>query len=109
MCAIAIVVGNCWSITGATIHLAIYNGGPPGFIYEFIVAGILYLFITASLGELASAIPTAGGVYHFASVTPGRKFGRVLGFFAGWWNSLAYTFGKIILVFSHHLRLWLTL
>ncbi|KAF2112778.1 choline transporter [Lophiotrema nucula] len=93
MCATAISIGNCWAITGATIRLAIYNGGPPGFIYQFITAGLLYLFITASLAELASAIPTAGGVYHWASVTPGRKLGRICGFFAGWWNSLAYTFG----------------
>ncbi|KAF2497393.1 amino acid transporter [Lophium mytilinum] len=93
MCAVAIVIGNCWAITGATIRLAIYNGGSPGFIYEFIVAGILYLFITVSLAEMASAIPTAGGVYHWASVTPGRKMGRIIGFFAGYWNAFAYSFG----------------
>ncbi|KAF2651592.1 choline transporter [Lophiostoma macrostomum CBS 122681] len=93
MCAVGIAIGNCWAITGATIRLAIYNGGPPGFIYQFIVAGALYLCITASLAELASAIPSAGGVYHWASVTPGRKTGRICGFFAGYWNSLAYTFG----------------
>ena len=34
MCATAISIGNCWAITGATIRLAIYNGGPPGFIYQ---------------------------------------------------------------------------
>ncbi|KAF1995504.1 choline transport protein [Amniculicola lignicola CBS 123094] len=96
MCAVAIVIGNCWAIAGG---LAIYNGGPPGFIYQLqvyepnIVSGILYLFITASLAELASAIPSAGGVYHWASVTPGRKIGRICGFFAGYWNSLAYMFG----------------
>lgn len=62
-------------------------------IYEFIVAGLFYLLITANLAELASAIPSSAGVYHWASVTPGRRVGRVLGFFAGYWNSLAYAFG----------------
>ncbi|KAH8682127.1 amino acid/polyamine transporter I [Xylariales sp. PMI_506] len=93
MCAVAIVIGNCWSITGATIILSLYNGGAPGIIYEFIAAGIMYLLVTANLAELASAIPSSAGVYHWASVTPGRRVGRVLGFFAGYWNSLAYAFG----------------
>ncbi|OJJ03403.1 hypothetical protein ASPVEDRAFT_134398 [Aspergillus versicolor CBS 583.65] len=93
MCAVAIVIGNCWAITGSTIKLSIYNGGSPGVIYEFIVSGIFYLLITASLAELASAIPSSAGVYHWASVTPGRRAGRVIGFFAGYWNCLAYSFG----------------
>ncbi|KAJ9151147.1 amino acid transporter [Pleurostoma richardsiae] len=93
MCAVAIVIGNCWAITGATITLSIYNGGSPGVIYEFIASGLFYLLITASLAELASAIPSAAGVYHWASVTPGRRVGRVVGFFAGYWNCLAYAFG----------------
>ncbi|KAL2004547.1 hypothetical protein VTN00DRAFT_3432 [Thermoascus crustaceus] len=82
MCAVAIVIGNCWTITGATITLALYNGGAPGILYEFIIATAFYL-LTAHLAEMASAIPSSGGVYHWASVTPGRKAGRVIGFFAG--------------------------
>ncbi|KAJ7511048.1 choline transport protein, partial [Mycena galericulata] len=35
-----------------------------------------------SIAELASSIPSAGGVYHWATVA-GGKYGRVLGFFAG--------------------------
>jgi choline transport protein len=58
-----------------------------------VVAGFMYLLVTASLAELASAIPSSAGVYHWASVTPGRRIGRVLGFFAGYWNCLAYAFG----------------
>lgn len=54
---------------------------------------MFYLLITASLAELASAIPSSAGVYHRASITPGRRIGRVVGFFAGYWNSLAYAFG----------------
>lgn len=37
-------------------------------------------------------MPSAGGVYHWATVT-GGKHGRWLGFFAGWWNCLAWNFG----------------
>ncbi|KAI0599821.1 putative choline transport protein [Biscogniauxia sp. FL1348] len=93
MCAVAVVIGNCWAISGATINLSIFNGGAPGVIYEFMVVGVFYLCITVNLAELASAIPSSAGVYHWASVTPGRRVGRALGFFAGYWNAFAYALG----------------
>ncbi|RYP77152.1 hypothetical protein DL769_003491 [Monosporascus sp. CRB-8-3] len=74
--------------------LSVYNGGAPGVIYEFIAAGAFYLCVTVSLAELASAIPSSAGVYHWASVTPGRRAGRAVGFFAGYWNALAYALGS---------------
>lgn len=37
-------------------------------------------------------MPSASGVYHWASITAG-KYGRVCGFFAGWWNCLAWILG----------------
>ena len=62
-------------------------------LYEFIVVSIFYWIVAASIAELASAIPSAGGVYHWASVTPGKRYGRVVGFFAGYWNWLAWVLG----------------
>ena len=91
ICSMAITTGNTWVALGGTIVVAIYNGGPPGVIYELIAASVFYWFIAASIAELASAIPSAGGVYHWASITAGR-YGRVCGFFAGWWNFLAWVF-----------------
>jgi len=58
--------------------VAIYNGGPPGVIYELfvfprcpklrisaymtrIVASVFYWLIAASIAELASAMPSSGG------------------------------------------------
>jgi choline transport protein len=75
------------------------NGGPPAVIYEFILVSIFYWIIAASLAELASSMPSSAGVYHWASITPGPKYGRVCGWFAGWWNFLAWNFacGKFIL------------
>ena len=68
------------------------NGGPPGVIYELLTACVYYGFIAASIAELASAIPSAGGVYHWASITPGKKWGRSIGFFAGWLNFFGWIF-----------------
>lgn len=48
--------------------------------------------ISAKVFQLASAIPSAGGVYHWASVTPGPRYGRVVGFFAGYLNFAGWIF-----------------
>ncbi|KEF55200.1 uncharacterized protein A1O9_08854 [Exophiala aquamarina CBS 119918] len=87
-----ILVGNVWPALGGSILVAIYNGGPPGVLYEFIAASCFYFMIAASLAELASAMPSSAGPYLWASVTPGKKYGRAVGFFAGWWNIFAWIF-----------------
>jgi amino acid transporter len=71
--------GNVWPALGGSILVAIFNGGPPGVLYEFITVSVFYWIVAASIAELASAIPSSAGVYHWASVTPGRKWGRVNG------------------------------
>ncbi len=93
LCGLAISSGNDWIALGGSVTVAIYNGGPPGVIYEFIAATVFYWLIAASLAELASAMPSSGGVYHWASITGGR-YGRVCGWFAGWWNFWAWIFGN---------------
>ncbi|KAK9241361.1 amino acid/polyamine transporter I [Lipomyces kononenkoae] len=91
--ATGIVTGNTWTALGGAIIASLYNGGPPGIIYEFIAVSVFYWFITASIAELASAIPASGGVYHWATVTAGPHYGRICGWFAGWLNFLAWVFG----------------
>ncbi|KAI9838406.1 MAG: hypothetical protein M1819_005675 [Sarea resinae] len=93
VCAVGIVTGNTWAAFGGSIVVSIYNGGPPGVIYEFIAVSIFYWLIAASIAELASAIPSAAGVYHWASITGGRRHGLICGWFAGWWNFFAWIFG----------------
>src|ERR1700761_9339389 len=87
-----ILVGNVLPALGGSILVAIPNGGPPGVLYEFIAASCFYFMVAASLAELASAMPSSAGPYLWASVTPGKKYGRAIGFFAGWWNVLAWIF-----------------
>lgn len=93
LAGIGLVVGNVWPAIGGSILVAIFNGGPPGVLYEFIVVSVFYWTVAASIAELASAMPSSAGVYHWASVTPGPRYGRVVGFFAGWWNYLAWVLG----------------
>lgn len=91
--ATGIVTGNTWTALGGAIVASLYNGGPPGIIYEFIAVSIFYWLIAASIAELASAIPASGGVYHWAAATAGKKYGIACSWFAGWLNFFAWTFG----------------
>lgn len=91
--SVGAVVGNTWCALGGSILTSIYNGGPPGAIYEFIAVSIFYWIIAACIAELASSIPSSAGVYHWASVTAGPKHGRFVGFVAGWWNFWAWLLG----------------
>lgn len=34
LCAVAITTGNTWVAIGGSVVIAIYNGGPPGVLYE---------------------------------------------------------------------------
>ncbi|KAF2259562.1 amino acid transporter [Lojkania enalia] len=92
ICSIGITTGNVWAALGGSIVIALYNGGAPGVIYEFIAVSVFYWMIAACIAELASAIPSSAGVYHWASIT-GGKYGRLIGYFAGWWNFFAWIFG----------------
>ncbi|KAF1998599.1 putative choline transport protein [Amniculicola lignicola CBS 123094] len=92
ICAIGITTGNVWAALGGSIVIALYNGGPAGVIYEFIAVSVFYWMIAACIAELASAIPSSAGVYHWASVT-GGSYGRSIGYFAGWWNFFGWVFG----------------
>ena len=49
--------------------------------------------------HLASAIPSAAGVYHWASVTPGPKIGRVIGFYTGSLNFFGWVFDLASIVY----------
>ncbi|MGI4796920.1 MAG: hypothetical protein ACRYG8_23290 [Janthinobacterium lividum] len=76
ICAIGVVADNAWGAGGGALVTALYNGGSPGVLYGLIAATFFYVFIGASLAELASAIPSSANVYHWASVTAGPKYGK---------------------------------
>lgn len=58
-------------------------------LYGLILVSIFYTLISASLSELASSMPSAGGVYYWASVSS-REYGRFVGFLTGYLNACAW-------------------
>lgn len=94
LAGIGLVVGNVWPALGGSLLASIANGGAPGVIYEFIVVSICYFNVAAIIAELASALPSSAGVLLWASVTAGPRAGRIVGYFAGYWNFLAWVFAE---------------
>lgn len=58
-------------------------------LYGLILVSVFYTTISASLAELASSMPSAGGVYYWSSVLC-RSRGRAAGFFTGYLNACAW-------------------
>ena len=55
--------------------IAMSSGGGFSVSIGWVVGGIFALVVAASVGQIASAYPTAGGLYHWASILGGRGWG----------------------------------
>lgn len=69
---------NSWGAMGATMALSIASGGSVTLIYGMMIIFVLVGSSAASLAEIASVYPTAGGQYHWTSILSPKKYSRVL-------------------------------
>ena len=72
------VLAGCFTSYGQAFN----NGGPVAISIGWPVISLLILCVAFSMSELASAFPTAGGIYYWAS----RLGGAGWGWFTGWFN-----------------------
>ena len=63
-------------------YIAFNNGGPVAVTWGWLLAGGFSVLIAMALGEIASAMPTAGALYFWAS----KLGGAAWGWFTGWFN-----------------------
>lgn len=68
--------------------LALATGGGFEATVGWIIGGLFALVVAASLGQIASAYPTAGGLYHWSSILGGRGWGWA----TAWINLLGLIF-----------------
>src|SRR6187397_2856192 len=62
--------------------IAFNNGGPIAISWGWLVVGLMSTLVSLAMAEIASAYPTAGGLYYWAS-----KLGSpAWGWFTGWFN-----------------------
>jgi amino acid transporter len=80
---ICIVAGG---ITAFPVALSAGGGISVGVVW--VLGSIFALIVAAAMGQIASSYPTAGGIYHWASILGGRGFGWA----AAWFNLLGLVF-----------------
>jgi len=78
--------------------LAIASGGPFSVSIGWVIGGLFALVVAASVAQIASAYPTAGGLYHWSSILGGRGWG----WFTAWINLI----GLIFVVASVNFGAW---
>ncbi|ODM19709.1 hypothetical protein SI65_04695 [Aspergillus cristatus] len=62
--------------------------GPAGMVWGWLTASIFILCVGLALSDLASAMPTAGGLYWWTHYFAGNKWKRPLSFMVGYSNTL---------------------
>jgi amino acid transporter len=72
----------------ASFPIAMSTVGPWMATIGWILGGIFALIVAASMGQIASAYPTAGGLYHWSSILGGRLWGWL----TAWTNLLGLLF-----------------
>ena len=62
--------------------IAFNSGGPVAVTWGWLIVGLFVVFVALAMGEVASAMPTAGAIYYWSS-----KLGSpAWGWFSGWFN-----------------------
>jgi amino acid transporter len=72
------VLAGCFTTYGQAFN----DGGPVAISIGWPVISVFILMVAFSMSELASAFPTAGGIYYWASKLGGAGWG----WFTGWFN-----------------------
>jgi amino acid transporter len=72
----------------SSFYAAFNSTGGGGAFIGWLVGGLFAFLVSLSMGQIASAYPTAGGLYHWASIL-GGKF---LGWLTAWFNLLGLLF-----------------
>ncbi|KAK5198858.1 hypothetical protein LTR99_007798 [Exophiala xenobiotica] len=66
------------------------DGGPAGLVYGFLFCWVGYFTVVASLAEMVSMAPTAGGQYHWTFLFAPKSCRNFLSFVTGWQSVLSW-------------------
>lgn len=69
---------NSWVGLAATLVIGIEQGGSVTVLYGMLITLVALGCSAATLAELASVYPTAGGQYHWTSILAPKKANRIL-------------------------------
>ncbi|KAL7625882.1 hypothetical protein AAE478_005106 [Parahypoxylon ruwenzoriense] len=67
-----------------TLYYPLVGGGPVNIIWGWIAVSLIILCVAASLGEITSVYPTAGGVYYQTFMLAPPRWRRIAAWTCGW-------------------------
>lgn len=71
-----------------TFPVALSAGGGFSVVVGWLFGGVIAMIVAFGMGQIASAYPTAGGLYHWGSILGGRAWGWA----TAWFNLLGLVF-----------------
>src|ERR1700743_1812372 len=89
-----------------TLYISLTDGQSATGLYGWIFVTLISLAIAASLAEICSVYPTAGGVYYWSAMLSTRKWAPMVSYIDGWltlignWTvtlSINFSGGQLIL------------
>jgi len=67
-----------------TLTIGLTDGGPVTIFYGWIFVMLISVCIAASLGEICSAYPVAGGVYYWSAMLVDKQWAPITSWITGW-------------------------
>ncbi|KAF5013790.1 hypothetical protein FDECE_208 [Fusarium decemcellulare] len=86
MVGMSFAILNTWISLAGSVGLVMPSGGSVSFVWGFLFCVVCNICLSASVGELASLWPTAGGQYHYAFALSTKKWQNLMSFLIGWTN-----------------------
>ncbi|KPM37120.1 hypothetical protein AK830_g9451 [Neonectria ditissima] len=83
-------VCNSWAAVAATMSLSIASGGSVTLLYGLLLVVVLNGSAAATMAEIASVYPTAGGQYHWTGILAPKKWSRGISYVCGVINLLGW-------------------
>jgi amino acid permease (GABA permease) len=90
-----------------TLAYPLVGGGPVNVIWGWVAVSLIIVCVAASLGEITSVYPTAGGVYYQAFMLSPPRWRRIASWICGWLYivgnitiTLAVNFGTALFIVS---------
>ncbi|CAF3442079.1 hypothetical protein SNK03_007719 [Fusarium graminearum] len=90
-----------------TLAYPLIGGGPVNVIWGWLAVSLIIVCVAASLGEITSVYPTAGGVYYQAFMLSPPRWRRIASWICGWLYivgnitiTLAVNFGTALFIVS---------
>ncbi|KAF2751449.1 amino acid transporter [Sporormia fimetaria CBS 119925] len=91
--AFVVILQGTWEVLMTASYSGLVDGGPAGLIWSYIWTFAGFSMVVASLAEMASMAPTAGGQYHWVSEFAPPSIQSPLSYFVGWMSTLSWQAG----------------